>query len=90
MCNRNISTVPLCDICAEQTQHSSTLDVCCMRAVSIDASQLCAASMHITSCSMLVLYAVCTHTQIVACSTYSAYVQDMVQMSATCKPDVSR
>ena len=61
MCNWNISTVPLCDICAEYMQHSCTLDVCCTRAVSIDASQLHAASMHITGCSMLVLYAVCTH-----------------------------
>ena len=61
-----------------------------MRAVSIDASQLRAACMHITGCSMPVLYAVCTHAQILACSTYSAYVQDMVQMSATCKPHVSR
>ena len=76
MCNKNISIMPLCDIYARQMQNSSTLGVCCMHACYWVHHASLACCMH-TSCA---------HTQTLACSTYFAYVQDMVKISATCMP----
>ena len=63
-----------------------------MCVVSIDESQLRAAcTLLVAACMSYMLCAhILAHAQILACSTYSAYVQDMVKISVTCKPHMSR
>ncbi len=67
--------------------------VCCMSAVYMRASQMYAACVHATQCSTLSLgwqvHLSCSHAQILGGSTHSAYVQNMVKISAAYTPHMS-